>query len=143
MDVVDGIHLEYGGGAREAARRWEAARRHAKQPFPVGPAIRLLLVRVLLRNLVAPDASVAHLQGTVAEEGALSRVDDVVAFVAGPDADRTDARVPRQPASVAVVPVLLLVVLTRPEEGALFLRPRHVLGVVGLAIVEHLLLVAL
>ena len=115
-----------------------AACRHAKQaaaPWSILDASVLLLDPILERASSA-------IERTVAEERALPAVHDVMALMAQANADCADTGVTRQPARVAVVPVLLFVLLAGPQEGALFLRPLHVLCVVGHAIVEDVLLVA-
>ena len=54
----------------------------------------------------------------------------------------TDASIACQSTRVTVVPVLLLILFTGSNEGALLLRPVHILRIVCLAVVKYGLLVA-
>ena len=143
MNVVNNIHLEYGGAGREVSRRREAAWRGHLAEQTSGCTTWLLFVVLLLRNRLLPDASRANFQGTVTEESTLSWVDYMVTFMTSPNANSTYSRVACQPTRIAVVPVLLLIFLPCAYECAFFFRSGHVPSIVCFAIVKDILLVAL
>ena len=84
------------------------------------------------------ELTIGAVLSTIAEEGALLAVDDMMTFVADAHAHCTDASVACEAARVAVIPVLVFELLACAYESALFLRSAHVLEVFAAIVVLFL-----